>query len=185
MADDSSYGARLPDLSTMLCKRLGGPKQPSPKRPLLPKAATSSQSLIRPGAALQRRPSQKSRRTLERVLTDDRMAARRPSPALLRSATDSMLPSLKREVSDVSISSLPMNKIPLHKLKRYSQREVDLGLASQANEAKLKKKAGVERELQNAIAALKRPNPRMAVKEFVEAADKRAVGSRLPSKKSL
>lgn len=93
-----------------------------------------------------------------------------------------MLPSLKREVSDVSMSSTTGNKVPLHKLRRYSQREVDLSAASQANEARLKKKAGVEKELQNAIAALKRPNARMAVKELIEDAEKRATSSRLTSK---
>ena len=58
--------------------------------------------------------------------------------------------------------------------KRYSQREIDLHAASQTTEAKLKKKTGIERELQGAIAALKKPNRRMAAKELVEAAEKRA-----------
>ena len=62
--------------------------------------------------------------------------------------------------------------------KRYSQREVDLHAASQAMEAKLKKKAKIDHELQSAIAALKKPNPRMAVKELVEDAEKRVAGSR-------
>ncbi len=62
--------------------------------------------------------------------------------------------------------------------KRYSQREVDLHAASQATEAKLKKKAKIDYELQSAIAALKKPNPRMAVKELVEDAEKRVAGSR-------
>lgn len=165
----------------MLCHKLGGPKQPSPKRPSLSRAATSSQASSRPGSALRRQSSQKPRRTLERILTDDKIASRRPSPALSRSATDPMLSSIKREVSDVSMSSTTANKVPLHKLRRYSQREVDLSAASQANEARLKKKAGVEKELQNAIAALKRPNARMAVKELIEAAEKRTTSSRLTS----
>ena len=62
--------------------------------------------------------------------------------------------------------------------KRYSQREVDLHAASQATEAKLKKKVKIDQELQSAIAALKKPNPRMAVKELVEDAEKRVAGSR-------
>ena len=61
--------------------------------------------------------------------------------------------------------------------KRYSQREVDLHATSQAAEAKLKKKARVEQELQDAIAALKKPNPRMAVKELIEDAERRATAS--------
>ena len=62
--------------------------------------------------------------------------------------------------------------------KRYGQREVDLHAASQATEAKLKKKAKVEQELQNAITALKKPNPRIAVKELVEDAERRVAASR-------
>ena len=61
--------------------------------------------------------------------------------------------------------------------KRYSQREVDLHATSQVAEAKLKKKARVEHELQDAIAALKKPNPRMAVKELVEDAERRSTAS--------
>lgn len=38
----------------------------------------------------------------------------------------------------------------------------------------MRKKANIEQELQGAIAALKKPNPRMAVKELVEAAEQRA-----------
>ena len=52
--------------------------------------------------------------------------------------------------------------------KRYGQREVDFPTRSQATEAKLKKKARVERELQGAIAALKKPNLLMSVIDFLE-----------------
>lgn len=77
--------------------------------------------------------------------------------------------------------SVPLNRSTFHKSNRYSQREVDLTAFSQAAEAKAKKKADVEQELHGAIAALKRPNPRMAVKEFVEAADRRAAGPKARS----
>ena len=93
-----------------------------------------------------------------------------------------MVPSLKREVSDTSLSAVPLNRLNLQKSKRYSQREVDLKAASQAAEARLKKKASVEQELQGAIAAVKKPNPRMAVREFVEAVEKRAAESHARSK---
>ena len=62
--------------------------------------------------------------------------------------------------------------------RRYSQREVDLRTTKDVTEAKVKKKAQIEQELQGAIAALKKPNARMAVKEIVEAAEKRAGDSR-------
>lgn len=160
----------------MLCQKFGGPKQHSPARPPLVKAATSG-DLLKPGTSLRRQPMQKSRRTLERVLTDERIASRRPTPSLSRSATDPILPGLKREGCAVSLYSIPPTKLDVQKSRRYSQREVDLSAVTQAYEAKLKKKAKVEKELQGAIAALKKPNPRMAVKELVEAAERRAAAS--------
>lgn len=168
------YGARLPDLTTLLCQKLGGPKQPSPRRPPLLKSASSHASL-KPGALVQRQQIRKPRRTLERVLTDERSASQKPPPSLSRSATDPVLPQVKREVSDTSLSSIPLNRVAMH--KRYSQREVDLHATSKATEAKSKKKARVEQELRGAIAALKKPNPRMAVKELVEDAERRAATS--------
>ena len=125
---------------------------------------------------MQRPGLRKPRRTLERVLTDEKTTSQRRAPGLSRSNTDSVLPGLKREVSDTSLTSIPLNRVALHQSKRYSQREVDLEAVTQAAEAKLRKKASVEQELQGAIAALKRPNPRMAVKELVEAAEKRVAG---------
>ena len=174
VAESYSYGARLPELTNLLCKKLGGPKKPSPRRPPLAKSASSCASL-KPGASVQRQQPRKPRRTLERVLTDERSASQKPPPSLSRSVTAPVLPQVKREVSDTSLSSIPLNRVAMH--KRYSQREVDLYATSQAAEAKLKKKARVEQELQDAIAALKKPNPRMAVKELIEDAERRATAS--------
>ena len=174
IAEICSYGARLPELTTLLCKKLGGPNKTSPRRPPLAKSASSCSSL-KPGASVHRQQLRKPRRTLERVLTDERSASQKPPPSLSRSATAPILPQVKREVSDTSLSSIPLNRVAMH--KRYSQREVDLCATSQAAEAKLKKKARVEQELQDAIAALKKPNPRMAVKELIEDAERRATAS--------
>lgn len=136
----------------------------------------------KPGAVAQRPPARRPRRTLELVLTEERSASQNPPPLLSRSATDSALPRLKREVSEVSLSSILPNATAISKSRRYSQREVDLSVVSQAYEAKIKKKASVEQELHGAIAALKRPNSRLAVKELLEAAEKRVAGSNLRSK---
>ena len=171
-----SYGARLPDKSTSLCQKLGALKDSSPKRPVLVKSVSASVSSVKPGAVISRQPPRKPRQTLERVLTDAKPTHRRQMPSLSRSATEPMLPQLKREVSDTSLASIPLNRVALS--KRYGQREVDLRAASQATEAKLKKKATIDKELQGAIAALKKPNPRMAVKELIDAAEKRASDSR-------
>ena len=165
----------------MLCHKLGGLKAASPMRPPLAKAASASRLPQKPGASFQAPPPRKPRRTLERVLTEEKgLQSRKPS--LSRSATDSSLPSLKREASDTVLSLAGLNRALLQKTQRYSQREVDLKGVSQATETKLQKKAAVERELQGAIAALKKPNPRMAVKELVEAAEKRAATSNSRSK---
>ena len=175
--DQVSYGSRLPETSNMLRQKLGGHKTPSPMRPPLVKAASSSQLAQKPGTAMQRSGVRKARATLERVLTDERSASQRRAPGLSRSKTDSALPGLKREVSDTSLTAISLNRVALHKSKLYSQREVDLNGVSQAVEAKLKKKASVEQELRGAIATMKKPNPRMAVKELVEAAERRVAGS--------
>lgn len=170
-------------MSRILCKKLGGPLSHSPARPAL-RTATSSQKAVKPGAVMKRGPPRQVGRTLERVLTDEKTCRRRAHP-LSRSATDSVLPNLKREPSDSSLANVSLNRSAFHKSKRYSQREVDLSTVTQAAEAKAKKKANVEQELQGAIAALKRPNPRMAVKEFVEAAEQRAVGAKSKSTENL
>ena len=119
---------------------------------------------------------QKSRRTLERVLTDDKIASRQLPLSLTRSATDPIITNIKRESRDVvlpALSSQSRTKIPRH----YSQREVDLTAVSQATEARLQRKAAVEQELKGAIATLKKPNPRLAVKELVESAEQRVAGA--------
>ncbi|KAL8907276.1 MAG: hypothetical protein Q9207_001517 [Kuettlingeria erythrocarpa] len=170
------YTVRLPDVSRMLCKKLGGPLAHSPARPPL-QNAPSSRTTAKPGAVMNRAPPRLAGRTLERVLTDERKG-RRPARSPSRSATDSVLPNLKREPSHRSLANVPSNGSAFQKSKMYSQREVDLTAVTQAAEAKAKKKANVAQELQGAIAALKRPNARMAVKEFVEAAEQRAAGAK-------
>ena len=182
------YSSRLPDLSSSICKKLGAPTPPSPVRPFSGRSLSGSNSrIVKPGAHTRRQPPPKQpRKTLERVLTDSqkpplprsRSHSIAAPPSLLRSITEPTLPSLKREVSDHSLVSIPLNRAPsIHVQKRYSQREVDLRSAAATTEAKLKRKAAVEQELKGAIAAMKRPNARMAVKELVEASERRKEGT--------
>ena len=166
-------------MSTLLCQKLGGPKDPSPKRPQLMDLEAMSKVAARPGAPLPRPKLGKSRRTLERVLTDDKACHKSRKPSLSRSATVPLL-QVKREVSDTTLSSIPLNKVAMS--KRYTQREVDLRAASQATEARHKKKAAIQQELKGAIAAIKRPNPKMAGVDFVEAVEKRQASSHPRSK---
>lgn len=176
-----SYGARLPDVSALLCQKFGGPKNPSPKRPPPTDLKAASQENMKPGAPIPRSGSRKHRRTLERVLTDDRSRHKRQLPTLARSATEPIL-QVKREVRDTSLSSIPLNKVPIS--KRYTQREIDLQAASQNTKSK-HKKMKLDQELQGAIAAIKRPDPKMAGREFVETVEKRQGGSYLQSRINL
>ena len=161
-------------MSALLCQKFGGLIDPSPKRPPPPNLKACSKSSIKPGAPIPRSGSQRHRRTLERVLTDDKSRHRRQAPTLARSATEPVL-HVKREVRDTSLSTIPLNKVPIS--KRYTQREVDLQAASQTNVSKQKKKINLEQELQGAIAAIKRPDPKMAGREFVETVERRQAGA--------
>ena len=165
-------------MTSKLVQKLGGARQLSPDRPSNSKLQVD-ESPMKPSTSVQHE-RRKPRRTLERVLTNDRSTSQRPSPSLLRSATDPVLPMLKREESDTRLAAIPLNRVAMH--KRYSQREVDLHAAARANETKRKNKAKAEHELRDAITALRKPNPRMAVKEFVEDAEKRVAGSRMKSR---
>ena len=174
------YDARLPEKSALICQKLGGPKDPSPKRPRLIKSASTNANSARPGSLTSHSQPRRPRQTLEGVLTDQRPGSGRQMPSLSRSTTEPSLPRLKRETSEASLSTIPLNRVQMP--KGFSQREVDLHANSQAAEAKRSKKAKVDEELQSAIAAVKKPNARMAVKELVDAADERATTHR--SKKS-
>ncbi|KAL8771184.1 MAG: hypothetical protein Q9209_003355 [Squamulea sp. 1 TL-2023] len=173
--DPSSQKEENSLLRDFCVDKLGGPLSHSPARPALRRVGSSSLKTAKAGAATKRPQLRQARRTLERVLTDDK-TSRKPTLSLLRSATDSVVPSLKREPSEVSLCNVPVIRPTLRQNKRYSQREVDLTAVSHAKEAKMKKQAEVEQELQGAIAALKKPNPRMAVKELIESAERRATG---------
>ena len=173
----TSYAARLPELCSSICQRLRGATGSSPDRLAKYKISNSGLKPEKPGTAIQNHQRQKNRRTLERVLTDEKVLTRRMPPVLNRSATESAIPGIKRELSETSLSSVVHSKLHNSIPKRYTQREVDLTAVSQATEAKLQRKAAVEQELKGAIAALKRPNPRLAVKELVESAEERIAGA--------
>ena len=137
------------------------------------KPCNSHQNPPKPGTAVQRNPHQMKRRTLERVHTDDKTATRRAPPTLARSATEPVIPGIKREPSEISLSAISNSNSHRSIPKSYVQREVDLTAASQAAKAKLQRKVAIEQELKGAIATLKKPNPRLAVKELVDSAEER------------
>jgi DNA replication regulator SLD3 len=162
----------------------------SPPRPKLSKAASFSSAPSRPGAATKRPVPVKPRRSLQRVLTDDRerrSMSRGPNKAiaLMRSATMPTMPGVKREASEApSLSSIPIadsqsleaNRGGVLKSKRFFQREVDLSslVPEGSGNTKAKKQAIIEAELRDAISALKKPNRVLAGKSQAETAEKRA-----------
>lgn len=171
------YMSRIPQHAAAVNKKLGGPSAPTPVK-------RKTASARKPGEpATRQAPDRKPRKPLSRVSSDALKHATRPTPSLHRSATDSevLLPYIKREGSEVptSLDFIPPAKPPAQSRKRtslmhsisFSKREVDLSAMSQANEAKMRKKAEVEEKLREAITTLKKPNRALAVKEAAESAD--------------
>jgi DNA replication regulator SLD3 len=189
-SDTNSFSARLPEQCGAISRKLGGPVVVSPARPKLMSSASLSAVSSRPGGITKRPVSTKARRSLRRVITDERHAregSRGASGAisLMRSATAPAIPSLKRERSETPLlSSIPpaepqsmlVSRGGVLKSKKFSQREVDLSSLATVNDAKLKK-ANIEAELKDAISALKRPNRQLAGQLQVEAETRAASAS--------
>jgi DNA replication regulator SLD3 len=185
-----SFSARLPERCAILNRKLGGPVVLSPPKPKL-KSSGFSGAPSRPGAATKRPLPPKPRRSLHRVLTDERerrSMSRGPDRAmsLLRSASISSVPGLKRETSEVpSLSGIPFSdsqsaegeKRAVIKSKQLARREVDLGAFGSGMNAKASKQAKLDAELKEAISALKKPNRELAGKAFVDTAERRSASA--------
>ncbi|KAI9700175.1 MAG: hypothetical protein M1820_006843 [Bogoriella megaspora] len=190
------YMARLPKQAASVNKKLGGP---SPASPIKPLSSKLQPALRKPGAPISRsktsKPNKLERKPLHRVTSETiNRATRRPSlaPTLGRSATDSTIlaSQIKRESSEVpSLSSIPAREssvasssarpgtsrsnIPSIHMKRFSRCEVDLDAMTNANAAKLRRKAEIESKLKEAISTLKKPNRGVVGREVVEEAEMR------------
>ncbi|KAK0128839.1 hypothetical protein ONS95_000787 [Cadophora gregata] len=189
------FQSRLPDRCAVINRKLGGPVVVSPPKPKV-KSSSFSGAPSRPGAATKRPVPVKPRRSLKRVLTDERerrSISRGPNKkiALMRSATMPIIPGLKREVSEApSLSSIPSADSQsleaarggVLNSKRFSRREVDLGSMLPEMNAKAKKQAVIDAELKEAISALKKPNRELAGKALAETAEKRSVSARKSKK---
>jgi DNA replication regulator SLD3 len=181
-SDTDSFSARLPEHCGVICRKLGGPVTVSPVRPKMPASTTLPTASSRPGGMTKRLVPSKARKSLRRVITDERHAregSRGVSGAisLMRSATAPTIPGLKRERSETPLlSSIPsaesqsmlVSRGGVLKSKNFSQREVDLSNLAIANDCKAKK-ASIEAELKDAISALKRPNRQLAGQLQLEA----------------
>ncbi|PQE06339.1 hypothetical protein CJF32_00002060 [Rutstroemia sp. NJR-2017a WRK4] len=184
------FSARLPDRCEVINRKLGGPViKTAPKQKI-------STTPSRPGAVTKRPVPAKTNRSLQRALTDSRdrrsmSIGSNKAISLMRSATESSLPSLKRETSEApSLSGIPAAESkPLYasrggvlNTKRFSQREVDMSSLAPDLTSKAKKQAVIEAELKDAISALKKPNRELAGKALAETIEQRSISAAHPRK---
>ncbi|KAF5583661.1 dna replication regulator sld3 [Fusarium pseudoanthophilum] len=189
------FSHRLPELCDSINRKLGGPVIVKPTRPKVLKRPSSKRS-PKPGAVAKRSLSGQPTRTLQRALSTEqqsrRSVSRGPSNmiALMRSATSTSLPGIKREASDPSLAKSVLNAEP-DLMNRKSGPLSRSSSVTNLQDAKSNKKAQVEAELKEAISSLRKPNREVVGKALAEAAERRAtVGSsakkvRRPGRSSL
>lgn len=169
------YAARLPEQCKSIKRKLGGPSINSPPRPAH-RSKSSSKMQSGSAAAKQQQP-QKSRRTLLRVLTDEKTASLKRHPSLPRSNTAPSVQDVKRESMEPSLPLLNTSvRGGIQKPKRVDNREVDLNAVAKQHEAKLKKMNMLmeqKKELDAAINALRKPNRELIAKNIAETAERR------------
>ncbi|CAG8979415.1 hypothetical protein HYALB_00012448 [Hymenoscyphus albidus] len=180
------FSARLPERCAIINRKLGGPVAMSPPKPRVSKSASFSGAPARPGAATKRPVPVKPRKSLQRILTDERerrSISRGPERgiSLLRSAS---IPGFKRENSEApSLSGIPFaDSQGIIKSKQLARREVDLGSLVSSKTTKESKQAKIDAELKDAISALKKPNRELTAKSMVETAERRSTSSVHPRK---
>ncbi|KAK5990427.1 hypothetical protein PT974_08695 [Cladobotryum mycophilum] len=167
------FSARLPELCDSINRKLGGPAIIAPAKSKSKRPPTRDQ---KPGSATKRPTPQNSRRTLQRALSTDqqnrRSVSRGPSNAiaLLRSATSTTIPNVKRENVD---SPLLRTMQSSESLKRASSLSRSSSM-SNLHDFKTNKKAVVEAELKDAISALRKPNRGVVGKAMAEADERRS-----------
>ncbi|KAI1977356.1 hypothetical protein LOZ53_000843 [Ophidiomyces ophidiicola] len=169
------YAPRLPEQCKAISLKLGGPISVSPKRPttLLQKSTVENST-----TTVKRQDPRKSRRTLQRVLTDEKAAAKRRIPSLVRHKSTKGIPDIKRESSEpVCLSLISSGRGAIQKRKRQDNREIDLDAVAKTHETKLKKVnmfLEQKKELDAAISALRKPNREQAGRDWADSAAKRS-----------
>jgi hypothetical protein len=169
------YASRLPDKCKLITRKFGVSGGISPAAKKAP-----SKSRVEAGAEVKRQqPAPKPRRSLQRVLTDEKAAASRNGPpSLHRSKT---APS-KQELNRDSMEPLLPHHLSasvrggIQQAKRRDNREVDLNAAARQHETKLRKVQMLvdqKKELDAAINALRKPNRELVAKDIAEDAVKR------------
>ena len=177
------YSSRVPEQCRMICQKLGTP-QISPIRPRKAPTTMLHPTNKMPGAARQApgRPVQK--RTLERVLSEDHGSRHSSPPVLSRSFSATSVPTMKRESTEPV--ARPESRGGLQKSRSLSNREIDL--ISDANRQdvkrrKLDKVAERKREIDAAIAALRKPNRSLVATEVVEELERHRAGAAKSTKR--
>ncbi|KAK3362742.1 DNA replication regulator SLD3-domain-containing protein [Lasiosphaeria hispida] len=173
------FSARLPEICDSINRKLGGPLVQSPPKEKNAKSAVIPRA--KPGAPAKRPMALRKdkEKTLERVLSNERLrrsVSRGPSGALalMRSASVTAIPGLKREASEPLLAMIPRGEMNSLKEKPKPSSLFSRSTSSIFMEdSKAKKKAQVDAELKDAISALKKPNRALAVKEIVDEAERR------------
>ncbi|ODA82978.1 hypothetical protein RJ55_01487 [Drechmeria coniospora] len=177
------FSARLPELCSSINRKLGGPVIASPLNSRATKRGSGARDQQPKPGSVTKRPTPSNsnpRRTLQRALSTDqqhrRSVSRGPSNviALMRSATSTSVPAVKREGSEpASIKSLPKGEASSSRQRQPTLFRTSTMTSLQ--DAKASKQALVEAELKDAISALRKPNRGVVGKAMAEADERRAV----------
>ncbi|KAF5027652.1 hypothetical protein F66182_213 [Fusarium sp. NRRL 66182] len=172
------FSHRLPELCDSINRKLGGPIIVKPSRPKALRRSSSKRE-PKPGAVTKRSASGQPTRTLQRALSTEqqsrRSVSRGPSNmiALMRSATSTSLPGIKREASE-SVATKPVLNAEPDLLNRKNGPLSRSGSVSNLREVKSNKQDQVDAELKEAISSLRKPNREVVGKALAEAAERQA-----------
>jgi DNA replication regulator SLD3 len=175
------YAARLPDKCKLITRKFGvsGGISPAAK-----KTQSSKKDRAEPGAEVKRpAPVQKPRRSLQRVLTDEKTAAASQNrhPSLHRSHTAPSKRDTKRDSMEPLLPTVFGGSVRggILQAKRVDNREVDLNAVARQHESKLRKVQMLvdqKKELDAAIQALRKPNRELVSNEIADESVKRSTG---------
>ncbi|KAJ3473045.1 hypothetical protein NLG97_g10549 [Lecanicillium saksenae] len=174
------FSARIPEMCDAINRKLGGPViVPASGSKSLKRSASKREQ--KPGSATKRPAAPRPPKTLQRALSTEqqsrRSVSRGPSNmiALMRSATSTSLPSVKREGSE----STNLRRLP--KAGGDSQTRPALSRSSSVasqDVSKANRKALVDAQVRDAIAALRKPNREVVGQAMEEADQQRALAAK-------
>ncbi|KAJ5587641.1 DNA replication regulator Sld3 [Penicillium hispanicum] len=171
------YASRLPDKCKLITRKFGVSGGISPAG----KKSSGKTQRAEPGSEVKRQPPpQKSRRSLQRVLTDEKTAAASQNrhPSLTRSNTAPSKHEAKRGSMEPLLPTLLSSSVRggIQQAKRVENREVDLHAVARQHETKLRKVQMLvdqKKELDAAIHTLRKPNRELVARDIADDAVKR------------